>query len=115
MTTLVVTWVLGPAAVFSAPTDDHELKVERIQKRFNWIPLVRVADTDRDSRCLKCKGQYQDPLAEVDRSVSPNELDLEVSAGDSDITDSKFLFSGDVRVTQGYRTVKAQEVYIDRV
>ena len=115
MTTLVVTWVLGPAAVFSAPTDDHELKVERIQKRFNWIPLARVADADRDSRCLQCKGQYQDPLAEVDRSVSPNELDLEVSAGDSDITDSTFLFSGDVRVTQGYRTVKAQEVYIDRV
>ena len=115
MTTLVVTWVLGPAAVFSAPADEHELKVERIQKRFNWIPLVRVADADRNSRCLKCKGQYQDPLAEVDRSVSPNELDLEVSAGDSDITDSMFLFSGDVRVTQGYRTVKAQEVYIDRV
>jgi len=88
---------------------------ERIQARLNWVPLAQVKPEDRDERCVKCRGQYQDPLADVDRSTPPNQLDLEVSAGDSDITDDTLYFSGDVTVSQGYRTLEAQEVTIDRV
>jgi len=91
------------------------IEEERIQARLNWVPLAQVKPEDRDERCLKCRGQYQDPLADVDRSTPPNQLDLEVSAGDSDITDDTLYFSDDVTVSQGYRTLKAQEVTIDRV
>jgi len=54
-------------------------------------------------------------LADANRSTPPNQSDLEVSAGDSDITDDALYFSDDVTVSQGYRTLKAQEVIIDRV
>ena len=94
---------------------DDAIEEERIQARLNWVPLAQVKPEDRDERCLKCRGQYQDLLANVDRSTPPNQLDLEVSAGDSDITDDTLYFSDDVTVSQGYRTLKAQEVIIDRV
>ena len=81
------------------------IEEERIQARLNWVPLAQVKPEDRDDRCLKCRGQYQDPLANVDRSTPPNQLDLEVSAGDSDITDDTLYFSDDVTVSQGYRTL----------
>ena len=66
---------------------DDAIEEERIQARLNWIPLAQVKPEGRDERGLKCRGQYQDPLANVDRSTPPSQLDLEVSAGDSDITD----------------------------
>ncbi len=91
------------------------LEEERVQTRLNWTPLEQAAKSDRDARCLKCKGKYTDPLANVDRSISPNESDLEVNAGDSDITDDTLFFSGAVTVKQGYRTLKAEAVTIDRI
>ena len=93
----------------------HTIEEERIQARLNWVPLSLVKTGDRDERCLKCRGRYEDPLADADRSTPPNQSDLEVSAGDSDITDDTLYFSDDVTVSQGYRTLKAQEVIIDRV
>jgi LPS-assembly protein len=91
------------------------IEEERIQTRLNWVPLALVKTEDRGERCLKCRGRYEDPLADADRSTPPNQSDLEVSAGDSDITDDTLYFSDDVTVSQGYRTLKAQEVIIDRV
>lgn len=91
------------------------LEEERIQTRLNWTPLKQIAKSDQDERCLKCSGKYIDPLADVDRSISPNESDLEVSAGDSDITGDTLFFADAVTVTQGYRTLKAEEVTIDRI
>jgi LPS-assembly protein len=94
---------------------DDAIEDERIQARLNWVPLAQVKPEDRDERCLKCRGQYQDPLADVDRSTPPDQLDLEVSAGNSDITDDTLYFSDDVTLSQGYRTLKAQKVTIDGV
>lgn len=86
-----------------------------MKTRLNWTPLKLVPQAERNARCLKCGGKYSDPLANIDRSIPPNESDLEVSAGDSDITDETLFFSGAVTVTQGYRTLKAEEVTIGRV
>ncbi len=91
------------------------LEEERVRTRLNWTPLEQVAASERDARCIKCSGKYTDPLAAVDRSVTPAESDLEISAGDSDITDETLFFSDAVTVTQGYRTLKAEQVTIDRV
>lgn len=38
-----------------------------------------------------------------------------MSAGDSDITDDTLYFSDDVTVSQGYQTLNAQQVIIDRI
>ena len=86
-----------------------------MQTRLNWTPLKQIAKRERDERCLKCRGKYTDPLVDIDQSISPNESELEVSAGDSDITDNTLFFSDAVTVTQGYRTLKAEAVTIDRV
>ena len=101
--------------VFGSAASAASLEEERVQTRLNWTPLKKIAKSERDERCLKCRGKYTDPLANVDRSISPNESDLEVSAGDSDITDDTLSFSDAVTVTQGYRTLKAEAVTIDRV
>ena len=115
----VLSWGIGLILLLitavSAARASDELREEGIQARLNWVPLALVKTTDQDERCLKCRGQYQDPLANADRSIPPSQLDLEVSAGDSDITDDTLYFSDDVLVSQGYRTLKAQEVIIDRV
>ena len=101
--------------VFGSLASATPLDEERVQTRLNWTPLKQIAKSERDERCLKCRGKYTDPLADVDRSISPNESDLEVGAGDSDITDDTLFFSDAVTVTQGYRTLKAEAVTIDRV
>ena len=101
--------------VFTQLASAASLEEERVQTRLNWTPLKQIAKSERDERCLKCRGKYTDPLADIDRSISPNESDLEVSAGDSDITDDTLFFSDAVTVTQGYRTLKAEAVTIDRV
>ncbi|MEK9528603.1 MAG: LptA/OstA family protein, partial [Gammaproteobacteria bacterium] len=101
--------------VFGSLASATPLEEERVQTRLNWTPLKQIAKSERDERCLKCRGKYTDPLADVDRSISPNESDLEVGAGDSDITDDTLFFSDAVTVTQGYRTLKAEAVTIDRV
>ena len=101
--------------VFTPLASAASLEEERVQTRLNWTPLKQIAKSERDERCLKCRGKYTDPLADIDRSISPNESELEVSAGDSDITDDTLFFSDAVTVTQGYRTLKAEAVTIDRV
>ena len=101
--------------VFTQLASAASLEEERVQTRLNWMPLKQIPKSERDERCLKCRGKYTDPLADVDRSISPNESELEVSAGDSDITDDILFFSDAVTVTQGYRTLKAEAVTIDRV
>ena len=101
--------------VFTQLASAASLEEERVQTRLNWTPLKQIPESERDERCLKCRGKYTDPLADVDRSISPNESELEVSAGDSDITDDTLFFSDAVTVTQGYRTLKAEAVTIDRV
>ena len=87
--------VWGSAAIASS------IEEERVKTRLNWTPLKLVPQAERNARCLKCGGKYSDPLANIDRSIPPNESDLEVSAGDSDITDETLFFSGAVTVTQG--------------
>ena len=100
--------------VFNPLATAASIEEERVQTRLNWTPLKQIPKSERDARCLKCRGKYTDPLANVDRSISPNESELEVSAGDSDITDDTLFFSDAVTVTQGYRTLKAEAVTIDR-
>ena len=47
-------------------------------------------------------------------SVPPGEADLEVTADDSEVTETMLYFNGNVSVQQGYRSVTADAVEIDR-
>ena len=103
-------WLLNSSASFG-----QELTEEPISARFNWQPLSIIPKDERDDQCWRCGGKYVDPLAGVDTSQSPAESDLEVSAGDSDISDDSAEFYDTVIVEQGYRRLEAERVSIDRV
>lgn len=107
---LGLVWLLNSSASFG-----QELTEESISARFNWQPLSIIPKDERDDQCWRCGGKYVDPLAGVDTSQSPAESDLEVSAGDSDISDDSAEFYDTVIVEQGYRRLEAERVSIDRV
>ena len=107
---LGLVWLLNSNASFG-----QELTEESISARFNWQPLSIIPKDERDDQCWRCGGKYVDPLAGVDTSQSPAESDLEVSAGDSDISDDSAEFYDTVIVEQGYRRLEAERVSIDRV
>lgn len=80
----------------------------------DWTPIKVIPLDQAALRCRQCQGQFLDPLANVDQSVPPGEADLEVTADDSEVTETKLYFNGNVSVQQGYRSVTADAVEIDR-
>ena len=80
----------------------------------DWTPIKVIPLDQAPLRCRQCLGQFLDPLANVDQSVPPGEADLEVTADDSEVTETKLYFNGNVSVQQGYRSVTADAVEIDR-
>ncbi len=80
----------------------------------DWTPIKVIPLDQATLRCRQCQGQFLDPLANVDQSVPPGEADLEVTADDSKVTETKLYFNGNVSVQQGYRSVTADTVEIDR-
>lgn len=80
----------------------------------DWTPIKVIPLDQAALRCRQCQGQFLDPLANVDQSVPPGEADLEVTADDSKVTETKLYFNGNVSVQQGYRSVTADTVEIDR-
>ena len=80
----------------------------------DWTPLKVIPLDQAALRCRQCQGQFLDPLADVDRGVPPGEADLEVTADDSKVTETMLYFNGNVSVQQGYRSVTADAVEIDR-
>ena len=80
----------------------------------DWTPIKVIPLDQAALRCRQCQGQFLDPLANVDQSAPPGEADLEVTADDSEVTETKLYFNGNVSVQQGYRSVTADAVEIDR-
>ena len=90
------------------------LTEETVYPLLDWQPLKVIPAQEADLRCRQCRGRFADPLADVDMSIPPTEADLEVSADDSEVTETTLFFRGNVQVQQGYRSVKADTVEIDR-
>ena len=80
----------------------------------DWTPIKVIPLDQAALRCRQCQGQFLDPLANIDQSVPPGEADLEVTADDSEVTETMLYFNGNVSVQQGYRSVTADAVEIDR-
>ena len=76
----------------------------------DWTPIKVIPLDQASLRCRQCQGQFLDPLAGVDQSVPPGEADLEVTADDSEVTETMLYFDGNVSVQQGYRSLTADAV-----
>jgi LPS-assembly protein len=92
-----------------------ELIESGVSADLDWQPLIQIPAEERDHRCRQCKGRYVDPMADVDTSVSPLDSELQVAAEESEVTETDALFTGDVKIQQGYRMIRADRVEVDRV
>ena len=80
----------------------------------DWTPRRAIPVSQTNLRCRQCDGQFLDPLTDADRAVAPADADLEVTADNTEVTETMLYFTGNVSVQQGYRRVIADAVEIDR-
>ena len=96
------------------PTLAAELTETPVLPWPDWQPLTVIPVDQRELRCRLCRGKFVDPLKNTDRSLPPGEADLEVTADDSEVTETTLYFTGNVQAQQGYRSMSADAVAIDR-
>ena len=106
---IAVAAALSAASARSAP-----LLEETVVADLDWQPRRVIPLAAQDLACRQCGGRFADPLADVDRTQPPGEADLEVSADDTEVTETELIFEGNVSLTQGYRQVTADRVTADR-
>lgn len=113
-TPLAASVLLAWLSLLAHPLRAAELVDVAVTPVPDWQPLAVVPVGEVDLRCRQCQGKFIDPLGSIDSGVPAAEADLEVSADDSEVTESTLFFSGNVRVQQGNRFMTAHEVQIDR-
>jgi LPS-assembly protein len=106
--------LVASVALGSRGAHADTLTEEPVYPLLDWEPLKTIPLQEADLRCRQCKGRFADPLADAEFSTPPNEADLEVSADDTEVTETTLFFRGNVQVQQGYRSVTADTVEIDR-
>ena len=87
---------------------------EPVLPLLDWQPVNLVPDDEIDFRCAQCKGRFEDPLKDVEIELDTDESNLEVSADQTDVTEQELVFTGNVLVKQGLRTMRADAVTADR-
>lgn len=87
---------------------------EELIGELDWRPISVLPRSQQDLRCRQCQGAYVDPLANSDTSVAPEDSATTISAGDSEVTEGTLIFRGDVTLEQGYRSLRANLVEVDR-
>ena len=80
----------------------------------DWQPMSLVPDDEIDFRCAQCEGRFEDPLTDVEIDIGADKSNLEVSADQTDVTEQELVFTGNVLVKQGPRTMRADAVTADR-
>ena len=96
------------------PTLAAELTETLVLPWPDWQPLTIISVDQGELRCRLCRGKFVDPLKDTDRSLPTGEADLEVTADDSEVTETTLYFTGNVQAQQGYRSMSADAVAIDR-
>ncbi|MDB3923124.1 LPS-assembly protein LptD, partial [Luminiphilus sp.] len=86
---------------------------EDIAAQLDWQPLPLLTEAERDLRCRQCQGQFVD-LLKGQSPTAPGSADIEVSADNSNGTEGQLLFTGNVSVIQGNRSIEADSVAFDR-
>jgi len=85
--------------------------------QIDWVTLANLSDDERDTLHSSCTGKYIDPLAYmvVNGTQDMDALPLIVEADTSTISGgNKAVLEGDVIVTQGVQSIKAQRMTYDR-
>ena len=65
----------------------------------DWQPVTVIPIANQTLRCRQCQGQFVDPFASADQLVAPTEADLEVTADDSEVTETTLFFKGNATMT----------------
>lgn len=82
--------------------------------QLDWSPIKSVPEELQDTQCKLCEGSYIDPLADADRTVAPEEQDIEASASSTEIREGHVSLTGGVTLKQGYRTLKGDNATVNR-
>jgi LPS-assembly protein len=89
------------------------------QARLDW--QVEVGESAQDLRAddqtqrrQRCRGQYVDPLADLDTSADPALSEIVASATTSEMEGDIIRLSGGVEASQGYRRLRADEAEFNR-
>lgn len=85
--------------------------------QIDWVKLANLPSEERDTLHNSCTGKYVDPLSftVIDDTQDMDALPLIVEADTSTISGgNKAVLEGDVIVTQGTRSIKAQRMTYDR-
>ncbi len=80
----------------------------------DWVNMDEVPPALVTPRCIHCDGRYIDPLDGADRTVSPDESDIDARSTSSELRENTVDFSGGVEVTQGYRRLRADTAKLNR-
>jgi LPS-assembly protein len=89
------------------------------QARLDWQGEAAIIAGDLSAdyttlRSQRCKGDFVDPLADVDTSENPDQAPIEATADRTEIQGDVVQLSGGVEARQGYRRLRAEEAEFDR-
>lgn len=96
------------------PANTESSDCARNQAFLDWHGNPPGPTDPAEPRASRCGGAYIDPLAGVDTSVDPSQMDIEASASQSEFQDNLVRLSGGVQAQQGYRQLRAEEAEFDR-
>ncbi len=81
----------------------------------DWVPLHALPEELRDAHCRRCGGRYIDPLAESDLANTPASSAIRARATESELQGDDVYLRGGVAVDQGYRQLRGEDAYFDRI
>jgi LPS-assembly protein len=80
----------------------------------DWVPIGSVPEALRTLECILCSGRYIDPLEHEDRSIDPDDADIQAWAESTELQGDTIHFTGGVDITQGYRRFRGENAVVDR-
>lgn len=80
----------------------------------DWKPESEVPAASSGKRCRQCGGTFIEPASPLESSLESENSDLEISSDKSEVTPEEMIFSGNVIVRQGARSMRADRIIADR-
>ncbi len=105
-----------PSCEFDVQQDRWICVRDHIGLKLDWVPRALLSAEQKATLLPGCHGAYIDPYAdESAEGVSMESLPLIVEANHTEVTGGTYArLSGDVRVSQGPRSIAAEEMTYDR-
>jgi len=112
---LVLGFCLGILAGVSQ-AEETDQAVEQLKKELDWVPLESLTEEQKKALPIACCGAYVAPVrTDPEANLSPEEASLFGHAvGSESEQQSRITLKGDVRLTQGNRTITTDRFYLDK-